>query len=104
MQCKYLFVVYLIVLCFNVIIYVDMVVLKSISWFKIKTIYDPIYERSHGGQGVGVAGGTVPLYFNFWNKQGPTVSVSNTRNIAYLTIIIVYVTIFEQSMTAFYFL
>ena len=67
------------------------------------------------GGWVGVAGGTVGPYFNFWNKQGPTVSVSNTRSIAFhvcleiiltrnLTIIIVYVTIFEQSMAAFYFL
>ena len=53
-------------------------------------------------------------HLNFWTKDGPTVLVSNTRDIAFsgcseiiltrnLTIFLVYATTFEQFMVTFHF-
>ena len=67
-------------------------------------------------RGVATGGprGTMVPPLHFWTKQGPTVIVSNTRNIAFygcseiiltrnLTIFTVYAIIFEQFMVAFHF-
>ena len=59
-------------------------------------------------------GGPWSLHFNFWTKQGPTVSTSNIRDIAFyecseitrtrnFTIFTVFTTIFGQFTAAFHF-
>ena len=77
-------------------------------------IYIYIYIYIYRSVATGGARGPWPPHFNFRTKQGPTVSVSNIRDIAFyscseilrirnFTIFTVYATIFGKFTTVFYF-
>ena len=77
----------------------------SLSKLEIKKCLTAYQEQSHWGWGL--AGQPWPPHFNFWNQQGPTISFSSIRDIAFsacseiiwtrnFTIFIVYATIFGQ--------
>ena len=85
-----------------------------ISFLNFLSFVIPVQGRSHWGGG---AGGLCPppFHFNFWTKEGPKVSASNTKDIAFygcseiigtinFTIFIVHATIFGQFRAIFNFL
>ena len=79
------------------------------NWIFLFFIFELVQRRSHWGPG-----GLWPSHFNFQTKQGPTVSGSNIRDIAFyvcseiirirnFTSFAVYAIIFGQFTTAFHF-